>query len=69
MLDGACEEYYDLVPVTAVKERHFSLPAAPVKQPVTQLGYGFNHPGGKGIPLSSQLKFLNLIFISKQWRI
>ena len=40
---------------TAVKERHFSLPAAPVKQPVTQSGHGVNHPCRKWIPLSSQL--------------
>ena len=40
---------------TTVKEWHFSLPAAPVKQPVTRSGHEVNHCRGTGIPLSTQL--------------
>ena len=37
-------------PHKAVKERHFSLPATPVKQPATQLGHEVNHWVERGFP-------------------
>ena len=51
------DSYVFCMTLTAVKERHFSLPAAPVKQLVTRSGHGSTTPAERGFPFHSSFSF------------